>query len=80
MFNLMSRVNETRFISGHESLICKCRLNGGVSNVKQRTDWATCDNNYIRNGSISDCEFNRLYKIGDYLDYKKYKYKKRWKN
>ena len=36
VFNLMSRTNETRHIEWHETCKCKCRLNAGVCNNKQR--------------------------------------------
>ena len=35
-FNLMSRTNETRHIEWHETCKCKCRLDVGVCNNKQR--------------------------------------------
>ena len=36
VFNLMSRINETRFIEWHEKCNCKCRLDAIVRNNKQR--------------------------------------------
>ena len=36
VFNLMSRTNETRHIKWHEMCKCKCRLDEGVCNNKQR--------------------------------------------
>ena len=35
-FNLMSKTNETRYIEQHETFKCKCRLDEGVCNNKQR--------------------------------------------
>ena len=32
VFDLMSRLNETRFLVQHESCDCKCRLNESVCN------------------------------------------------
>ena len=36
IFNLMSRVNETRFLVRHESCECKYGLNESVCNSKQK--------------------------------------------
>ena len=36
VFNLMSRTNETRYVSWHETCGCKCRLDASVCNEKQR--------------------------------------------
>ena len=36
VFNLMSRTNETRYVSWHETGGCKCRLDAIVCNEKQR--------------------------------------------
>ena len=36
VFNLMSGVNETRFLVQHESSSCKCGLKGSVCNSKQK--------------------------------------------
>ena len=35
-FNLMSRTNETRHVTWHETCGCKCRLDASVCNDKQR--------------------------------------------
>ena len=35
VFNLMSRINETRYIKWHETCKCKCRLDASVCNSKQ---------------------------------------------
>ena len=37
-FNLISRVNETRFLDYHESCECKCRLNESVCNSMQKIE------------------------------------------
>ena len=44
-FQLISRINETRHISWHETCKCKCRLDVSVSNDKQRlnNDKCSCD-------------------------------------
>ena len=36
VFNLMSRINETRHIKWHETCKCKCRLDASICNNKQR--------------------------------------------
>ena len=36
VFNLMSKVNETRLLVQHESCECKCGLNESVCNSKQK--------------------------------------------
>ena len=36
VFNLMSRTNETRNIKWHKTCKCKCRLDAGICNNKQR--------------------------------------------
>ena len=35
VFNLMTRINETRHIESHKMCKCKCRLDGSVCNKKQ---------------------------------------------
>ena len=35
VFNLMTRINETRHIESHKTCKCKCRLDGSVCNKKQ---------------------------------------------
>ena len=42
VFNLMSRVNETRFLVQHESCECKYRLNGNVCILKQKWNHDKC--------------------------------------
>ena len=42
VFNSMSRTNETRHIKWHESCRCKCRLDTGVCNNKQRWNDHKC--------------------------------------
>ena len=42
VFNLKSRTKETRHIEEHETCKCKCRLDGGVSNIKQRWNEEKC--------------------------------------
>ena len=84
VFNLMSRTNETRHIEWHETCKCKCSLDGGVCNNKQRwndekcrcecqelIDKGVCDKGSIWNASnCCECECDKLCDIGKYLDYK----------
>ena len=42
VFNVMSEVNETRFIVQHESYKRKCGLNESVSNSKQNWNYDEC--------------------------------------
>ena len=64
VFSSMSRTNETRHIKWHEKCKCKCRLDAGVCNNKQRwnndkyrcecnelIDKGICDKGYIWNPS-----------------------------
>ena len=52
-FNLMSKTNETRYISSHETCSCKCRLDGSVCNDKERSNSDKCS-----------CECKELIGIG----------------
>ena len=42
VFNLMSRVNETRFLVQHDSCGCKCGLNESVCYPKQKCNHNEC--------------------------------------
>ena len=42
VFNLMSFSNQTRYIEWHETCKCKCRLDTGVCNNKQRWNEDKC--------------------------------------
>ena len=72
VLNLMSRTNETRFIEGHETCKCECRLDAIVCNNKQL--WnndkcrceckelihkGVCDKDFIWNPSNCECECNK---------------------
>ena len=84
VFNLMSRINETRQIIWNETCKCLCRLTSAVCNSRQiwNEDKCRCeckedliskmkwDNEYIWNPSNCACECNKLGDIGQYLDYK----------
>ena len=84
VFNLMSRINETRQIRGHETCKCMCRLSSAISNSRQiwnedkcRCEYKedlinkmACDKRYIWYPSNFACECDKLCDIGQYLDYK----------
>ena len=78
----MSRTNETRHIKWQGTCQCKCRLDGSVSNNKQR--WNDdkcrceckeligkdiCDKGFIWNTSNCQCECEKSLDVGEYLDY-----------
>ena len=80
VFNLISRTNEARYIKLHETCKCKCRLEWGVCNNKQRWNkdkcWCECkeliDKGIYDKGFIwnpSNCECDKLCDAGEYLDY-----------
>ena len=83
IFHLMLRTNETRHVKWHETCKCKCRIDGSVSNNKQRwnevkyrceckklIDKGACDKGFNWSPSNCECECNKLCDIGEYLDYK----------
>ena len=62
VFNLMSGVNETRFLVQHDSCECKCGLNESVCSSKKKwnhnecrcectelDDWGFCEKGYMWN-------------------------------
>ena len=84
VFNLMQRLNETRYIIRHETCKCMCRLTSSICNSKQiwnedkcrceckedLIDKGLCDKGYIWNPSDCQCECDKLHGIEEYLDYK----------
>ena len=83
VFNLMSRINETKNIKWHEAFKCKCRLDAIVCNNKQRwnknkcrceykelINKSVCDKDFIWNPSNCECECNKSCDFSEYLDYK----------
>ena len=91
VFNLMSRINETRHIKCHETCKCECRLDASVCNNKQR--WnndkcrceckelifkGVCDKGYAWNPSNCKCECDKSCDVGEYLDCENCKCKKIW--
>ena len=90
VLNLMSRTNEIRHIKWHETCKCKCRLDASVCNNKQfwnydkcrceckeLIDKVMCDEGFIWNPSNCECECDKLCDVGEYLDYKNCRCKKR---
>ena len=83
VFNLMSRINETRHIIWHESCKCICTLNASGCNNRQSSnegkcrceckelmDKEICDKGFIWNPSNCECECDKSCDIEGYLDYK----------
>ena len=89
VFNLMSRINETRFIKWHEKCKCECGLNAIICNNKQQwnknkctceckklIDTGICDKGFIWNPGNCECECDKNCNIGEYLDYENCKFRK----
>ena len=90
VFNLMSTTNETRHTEWHETCKCKCILDASVCHNKQRCnedkcrceckeliDKGMCDKGFIWNPSNYECECDKSCDIGEQLDYKNCKCRKR---
>ena len=90
IFNLLSRTNEIRHIKWHKTCKCKCRLDASICNNKQRwnddkcrcecielIDKGMCDKGFIWNPSNCDCECDKSCDIGDYIDYKNFRCRKK---
>ena len=88
VFNQISRTNETRYLSWHETYACKCRLNASVFNNKQPwnkdkysreckklIDKGSSDDGFICNRS--KCKRDKSCDFGQYLDYKNCKCRKK---
>ena len=88
VFNQISRTNETRYASWHETCKCKCRLYVSVCNNKQRWNKDKCrceckelidkgrfDEVFIWNPSKSECD--KSCDVGQYLDHETCKCKKK---
>ena len=74
----------------HETCKCKCKLDESVCNKKQRwngdkcrceckelIDKSVCDKGYIWNPSNCECECDKSCDVGEYLDYKNCKCRKK---
>ena len=84
VFNLMSRINETRQLIWHETCKWICRLTSAVCNSRQiwnddkcrceckedLVNEMVCDKRYIWNPSNCACECDKSCGIGQYLVYK----------
>ena len=90
VFNLISRANKIRYIKWHETCKCKCRLDASVCNNKQRwnedkcrceckelIDKGICDKGFNWNPSNCECECDKSCDVGEYLDCKNFKCRKR---
>ena len=86
----MSRTNETRHIKWHKACKCRCRIDASVCNNEQRwnedkcrceckelIDKGLCDKGFIWNPSKCDCKCEKSCDVGEYLDYKSCKCRKR---
>ena len=83
IFNMLSRINEKRKITWHETCKCICRFTKAVCNDKQEwnenkcrceckedlIDKLVCDKGYIFNPSTCTCDCNKYCEVGQYLDY-----------
>ena len=90
VFNLVSWSNQTKQIKRHESCKCECRLNSIICNNKQKWNKDKCrceckkinwqrmyDKIFIWNPRNCDCECDKSCNIGEYLDYKTCKFRKK---
>ena len=91
VFILMSFSNQTRNIEWHETSKCECRLDSSACNNKQRwngdkcrcerreelIDKERCDKGFIWTCSDRYCERDKSCDIGEYLDYKNCKCKRK---
>ena len=86
----MSRINETRHVSWHETCTYKCRLDVSVCNNKNfwnndkcRREWKEliykdrCDDCFVWNPNICGFECNKSCDTREYLDYENWKCRKR---
>ena len=89
IFDLMSRISETRYIEWLETCKCKCRLDTSVCNNKQRwnndkckcewkelIDKGICGKGFIWIPSNCKCECDKSCDGGEYLDYENCKCRK----
>ena len=91
VFNLMSRTNETRFISWHKTCSCKGRLDANVCHNKQSwnndlscrceckesIDKGKCNDGFIWNPRTCECECDHSCNFDEYLDYANFKCKRK---
>ena len=90
VFDLMSRTNETRQVSWHQTSTCKYRLDTSICNNKQRwnnskyrydckelIDKGKQDDGFIWDPSLCECECDKSYSVGKYSDYSNWNCRKR---
>ena len=93
VFSLMSKTNEKRHIKWHETRKCKCRLDASFCNNKQQwnddkcgceckelIDKGVCGEGFICNVSNCECRCDKSCDVGEYLDYKNCKCRKKLAN
>ena len=80
----MSFSNQTKHIEWHETCKCKCRLDASVCDDKKRwnedkcaceykeelIDKGICNKGFVWNPSNCNCECDKSCDVGEYLDYK----------
>ena len=82
VFNLMTLTNKTRHLKWHDTCKCVCRLDKIIFNITQRwhkdkyrceckklVDKGVSNKWYLFNPSNCDCECDKSFGIGEYLDY-----------
>ena len=82
VFKLVPRTNETRYVTWHETCVCKRRLDASVCNDKQcwnndkcrseckeLIDKGKCSNGFIWNLCTSECKCDKSCDVSEYLDY-----------
>ena len=90
VFNLMSRSNGTKHVEWHETCKCKLILDPSVCNNKQKWNNEKCrwecrelikigrrDKGFVWNHSDCDCECDKSCDVGEYLDLKNCKCRKK---
>ena len=78
----MSKTNETRCVSWNETCACKTRVHASFCNDKQRCnkdkfrckckeiiDKGWCEDGFICNPSMCEFQYDKLYDVGEYVDY-----------
>ena len=56
VFNLLSKINETRHIIWHETCKCICRLTASVCNSKQKLNEGKCECKELVDIGICECD------------------------
>ena len=90
VFKLLSRTNETRYMSQYDTCVCKYRLVACVCNDRQRSnkdkckceckelmDKGRCNEEFKRNPRTCECECEKSCDVGEYLNYMACKCRKR---